>query len=157
MLPIPNPKLVGAGIVAIVLFLSHLWFYNHGKSVEKAAQQKAYIQALQAKDAEIQRQASINKQVSNDYQTKLTDLDARYRDVLARPPVVRLQSCPGNRLPATAPAAPGIAPAAPGTGLPESLETHPERDLGPDLVLMAKDADMCVQRLLALQDWARKP
>ena len=157
MPPIPNLKLIGVGIVAIVLFLSHLWFYNHGKGVEKAAQQKAYIQALQAKDAEIQRQASINKQVSNDYQTKLTDLDARYRDVLARPPVVRMQSCPGNRLSATARSAPGTPPAAPGNVVSGPLETHPERDLGPDLVLMAKDADLCVQRLLALQDWARKP
>jgi len=155
MLPLPNLKLIAAGLALAVLIGSHIWAYQHGKDAEKAIQQAEYIKALQARDAEIQRQASINRKVSHDYQIQLTDLDARYRDVLARPPIVRMRTCPADRLPAASRSTPGITPTPTGDGLPISPETPAERDLGPDLVMMAKDADMCVQRLLALQAWAR--
>jgi len=155
MLPLPNLKLIGAGIALAALIASHLWAYNHGRGAEKSIQQAEYIKALQAKDIEIQRQQAVNRKVSHDYIEKLTDLDARYRDVLSNPPVVRVRSCPADRLSATSRSAPGVATAPAGDGLPATAPENPERDLGPDLVLMAKDADMCVQRLLALQEWAR--
>lgn len=149
---IPNLKLIGAGAAVAALIGSHIWAYWHGRGAEKAIQQAEYIKALEAKDKAIQRQQSITKQVTHDHQIQVAELDAKYRDAARRIGPVRVRACPTGSLPAASPAAGGAAATPTGTDLPRS----PARDIGPDLIGLAKDADDCAVRLRSLQDWNRR-
>lgn len=145
----PDLRLIIAGLTLATLIGTHLWAYWHGREAQEDIQRQDYIHALEAKDEAIQRQQAITQQVTHDHQIKVAELDAKYRDSVARVGVVRVCPRPAVSVPQPAPATGGAISATPGAELPGS----PTGDIGPALTDLVRDADTCATRLRSLQAW----
>lgn len=121
---------------------------------ERAAEAAEYRQALErAREAE-RAQETKGRQASHDYQTKLAELDARYRDAIGRIGPVRVRNCPGTAGTVSGAGQASGRPNAADSGLADvPREARDAPDIGPGLVLLARDADVCRERLAGLQAW----
>lgn len=123
-----------------------------------AAKQAADYQSSLARAREAERASYAKSQeVSRGYQQKLAALEVDYRAALGRIGPVRVRNCPAvaGGLPATRPA-PGRPDAAHDRAdLPAAAGSDPDRDIGPELVTLARDADHCREQLTALEEWAQ--
>lgn len=153
---------VGALLLVVALIFGTGWRAGSGLTEARwqraAAKQAADYQESLSRAREAERRSYAKSQeVSRDYQAKLVDLEGRYRDALGRIGPVRVRRCPA--------AAGGVPAASAGTGgphaagdrpdVPGATGGDPDRDIGPDLVLLARDADHCREQLTALQTWAK--
>lgn len=122
-----------------------------------AAKQAADYRTSVARAREAERASYAHSQeASRVYQQNLVALDQSYRDALGRIGAVRV--CHG------APPAIGLSTARPAAGGPHGAHVRadlsaaprvdPDRDIAPELVTLARDADHCRQQLTALQAWA---
>jgi|SRR5882672_3926434 len=147
---------VGAAGLALLLITGS---YVKGRS-DGADKVRAEV-ALQVQKAnehtlQIETQArAASAEVDRDYQAKLAELDARYRDAVGRIGPVRVRQCPrGGEVPAVAGAASGDHGAAGRNELPRAAGDGP--DVGPGLVELVRDADIQTVRLIACQDYVVK-
>ena len=97
-----------------------------------------------------EREAKLQEVVGREQIRVVTAYEAELAAVRDRQPVtVRVCDRSGLPLPGTAPG--GHA----GTAAPGSLSGPAERDIGPDLSALAREADEIVARCRALQEWNR--
>jgi hypothetical protein len=132
---------------------------TEGRWQRAAAKQAADYQSSVARAREAERASYAKSQeVSRGYQQKLAALDADYRAALGRIGPVRVRNCPtvAGGLPATGAAASRPTGANDRADIPATAGSDPSRDIGPDLVTLARDADHCREQLTALQEWAAK-
>ena len=122
----------------------------------QASQAREYQSALaHAREAE-RASYTRSQEVSRDYQSKLAALEGRYADAARSIGPVRV--CVAAAAPAHVPAvsAPASRPHAADDrpDVPRAPAGDPGRDVGPELIALVRDADVCRERLPALQAWA---
>lgn len=127
---------------------------SDGRALERGRFDQLLVQANERALAAERAAARRVETLDHDYQQKLRDLDARYRDAISRIGPVRVCDAPagGGGVPADPGAAGSDHDAAGGDELPPAPRG---RDIGPGLVELAKLADQQTQRLIACQEYVR--
>jgi hypothetical protein len=130
-----------------ILWFSHVRFsagYEAAQATMAEAVRKAEA-ATRAAEIESRKRAEA---VDRDYQNRLQDLDAKYRDASERLGSIRVRKCPagGVSLSRDSPAAAVDHDPAGADGVP--------RDVSPDIERLLKQADDQAQRLIACQQYA---
>lgn len=144
-------------VALLVAAIGILWWSNHRyQAGYRAAQAEMAAQVAKAEAATRVAEIESRKRaeaVDIEYQTKLQDLDARYRDAVGRIGPVRVCKPASRReVPGASEPAGRDHGGAGGDGLPEA---HGERDIGPSLVELARLADKQTQQLVACQAFVR--
>lgn len=144
-------------IAGLIGLISLVWYAHHsgdrrGYERATAEMEAKVIQANEAtRLADIVSHQRVRK-VESEYEDKLGELDAKYRDAADRLGAIRLcKPTSGSQMPRSRPA-PSVPDGGPrGDQLPEATPSN----LGPALVAMARDADACAARLAGLQEYVR--
>lgn len=150
-------RLYAYGIVTLAVLLC-IWSWGHAryKAGEAAAEARMAADVAKANQDSRDQETAANARVArlNEvHQNEITQLDARYRDVLARIPPVRV--CPkprGGELP-KAPADAGVHSDSPG----RSAGTGEDgKDIAPALMAYALEKEKYRLALKACQDYGRE-
>lgn len=145
----------GAGaivVIAAIGWASHVRYQAGYEAAEAVMAQKVALANAQTEAAENAARQRV-EEVDNDYQSKLQDLDAKYRDAVGRIGPVRLCGKPASR--SALPSDPTSAGSGHGSTSGNELPAAPRDDIGPDLVELARLADKQTQQLVACQAFVR--
>jgi hypothetical protein len=144
-------------ILVVIAIAGGVWTFSNYRyeAGYRAAQEEMAAQVREAETATRQAEIDSRKRVEDidrGYQAKLNELDSKYRDAVSRIGPVRL--CPSARsreVPrASDPASGDHGPTA-GNGLSQAAG----KDIGPDLIDLARLAAKQTQQLIACQSFIR--
>lgn len=146
--------------IAALLIAAGLWVRGYSNEQCERCRAQVMSEMQQRLDEANERYRTLEKQsrervqaVASEYEIKLQDLDQKYRDAVRRIGPVRV--CRDTASPADVPTSSSAASvdhgAAAGDGLPPETGG---RDIGPDLIELARLADRQTQQLIACQAYA---